>query len=411
MDKQSVMTDGCSYEARLQALIKNYRAVIGRSNRPAQPDNGILVRYTNPVLTRDHVPPLWRYDLNPETNPHLMERMGINSTFNAGAVYRQGKYLLVARVEGYDRKSFFALAESDNPVDGFRFRQKPIIFEEWGEPGVNVYDMRLTVHEDGWIYGLFCVERQDKSASDGDTSSAVASCGIVRTKDFESWQRLPDLVTISSAQQRNVVLHPEFIGGRYGFYTRPADGFVEIGSRSGICWGLSVTMEEAVIEEEIVIDPRVYHTIKEAKNGAGGVPVRTPEGWLHIAHGVRATAAGLRYVLYAFLCDLKEPWRITGQPGGYLMAPISCERNGDVPNVLFCNGVVADEKGAIYIYYASGDTRMHVAATTVEKMLDYIANTPEDGYYSNRCLKQRCNIIDRNIQYLQASRLDISDFC
>ncbi len=341
------------------------------------------------------------YDLDPATNPYLVERLGINGVFNAGALELNGKILLVGRVEGYDRKSFFAVAESRNGIDGFRFWDLPVVMPETESPDVNVYDMRLTRHEDGWIYGVFCTERKDPDAPPGDMSSAVAQTGIARTHDLVMWERLDDLRT-TSPQQRNVVLHPEFIDGGYAFYTRPQDDFIQAGSGGGIGFGLADDIEHADIETEKVVDPRAYHTIKEMKNGAGATPIKTSEGWLHIAHGVRSCAAGLRYVLYAFLCDLNDPSRVIYEPGGYLMAPQFDERVGDVSNVLFCNGAVARDDGDLFIYYASSDTRMHVATTTIDRMLDYVKHTPPDAGRSAACVAQRIALIERNQGYLKS---------
>lgn len=353
--------------------------------------NGIFDRYENPVLTNEHIPLEWRYDLNEETNPYLLERIGVNAVFNSGAIYLDGKYVLVARVEGYDRKSFFAVARSDNGVDNFVFDKYPVRLPKYGEDDTNVYDMRLTQHEDGWIYGLFCSERKDKAVD--DTSSAVAKCGIVRTKDLIKWERVPDLDT--RYQQRNVVLHPEFVGGKYMLYTRPSDGFIDVGSGGGIGCALVDSMENAKITEENIIEKRVYHTIKEVKNGAGAPPIKTKDGWLHIAHGVRNTAAGLRYVLYCFMTDLKDPQKVIYTPGGYFLAPVGGERIGDVSNVVFTNGAI-EKDGDIYIYYASSDTRLHVAKTTVDKMIDYCKNTPKDGYTTHTSVENICALIDRN---------------
>ncbi|WP_169083536.1 glycosidase [Paenibacillus sp. PL91] len=388
------------FNERKQLLTKRYEALVQRKNEPEALGNGIFDRYVHPVLTAAHAPLAWKYDFNPETNPYFMERLGVHCVFNPGAIWLNGKYHLVARVEGNDRKSFFAIAESDSPVDGFRFWERPILLPETSDPDINVYDMRLVQHEDGWIYGLFCTERKDPSAPKGDLSSAVAQCGIVRTKDLLQWERLADLKTASN-QQRNVVLHPEFIDGKYAFYTRPQDGFIDTGSGGGIGWGLSDTIENAVVEREVIIDERHYHTIKEVKNGQGPAPIKTDKGWIHIAHGVRNTAAGLRYVLYAFLSDLQEPNKVTHRPGGHLLAPEGIERVGDVSNVAFCNGVIAQDNGEVYIYYASSDTRCHVAATTVDQLLDYCLNTPEDPLRSYACVEQRIALIDRNLQ-LQA---------
>ncbi len=388
-----------SFNNRLAKLKKEYQVMILRENKVSEEwDNGLFTRYVFPVLTAAHAPLPWRYDLNPQTNPYLIERMGINGVFNPGAIELNGKIFLMARVEGYDRKSFFAVAESSNGVDQFQFWDKPVVMPETENPGTNVYDMRLVQHEDGWIYGLFCSEHKDPNAAPGDLSSAVAQGGIARTKDLINWTRLPDLKT-HSPQQRNVVLHPEFIQGKYAFYTRPQDDFIQAGSGGGIGWGLSEKIDPAIVLDETIIDNRAYHTIKELKNGEGPAPIKTAAGWLHIAHGVRSCAAGLRYVLYAYLSDLNEPWKVIHQPGGYLMAPQGDERVGDVSNVLFCNGVVARESGEIFIYYASSDTRVHVATTTVGKMLDYVINTPEDGVRSAVCVAQRIALIEKNASY------------
>ncbi|WP_337098317.1 glycoside hydrolase family 130 protein [Paenibacillus sp. YIM B09110] len=386
-----------NFEQRKQLLTERYESLVSRKNSPIELGNGIFERYEHPVLTAEHAPLHWKYDFNPETNPYFMERIGVNCVFNPGAISLNGKFYLVARVEGNDRKSFFAIAESDNGVDGFRFWDHPILLPETSDPDVNVYDMRLVQHEDGWIYGLFCTERKDPSAPRGDLSSAVAQCGIARTKDLKTWERLADLKTASN-QQRNVVLHPEFVDGKYAFYTRPQDGFIDTGSGGGIGWGLSDTIENAVIDREIIIDERHYHTIKEVKNGQGPAPIKTDKGWLHIAHGVRNTAAGLRYVIYAFLSELNDPSKVTHRPGGHLIAPEGIERVGDVSNVTFCNGVIALENGDLFIYYASSDTRCHVAATTVDRLLDYVMNTPEDPLRSYACVEQRIEMINRNLQ-------------
>ncbi|MEK4517618.1 glycosidase [Paenibacillus sp. FSL H8-0122] len=385
------------FEQRKQALTQRYEALIGRTNEKLPYGNGIYDRYRYPLLTAEHAPLIWRYDFNEESNPYFAERIGVNGVFNPGAIELNGKFYIVARVEGNDRKSFFAVAESSSGVDGFRFWDHPVVLPETADPDINVYDMRLVQHEDGWIYGLFCSERKDPDAPPGDLSSAVAQCGIARTKDLKTWERLADLKT-GSAQQRNVVLHPEFVDGKYAFYTRPQDGFIDAGSGGGIGWGLSEQIENAVITRETIIDQRYYHTIKEVKNGQGPAPIRTPLGWLHIAHGVRGTAAGLRYVLYAFLSDLAEPNRVTHAPGGHFIAPDGEERVGDVSNVVFCNGVIARENGEVFIYYASSDTRIHVATTTVDQLLDYVMNTPEDPLRSYACVQQRIALIDRNLQ-------------
>ncbi|WP_339223258.1 glycosidase [Paenibacillus sp. FSL H8-0332] len=385
------------FEQRKQALTERYEALIGRTNEKLPYGNGIYDRYKYPLLTAEHAPLIWRYDFNEESNPYFAERIGVNGVFNPGAIELNGKFYIVARVEGNDRKSFFAVAESSSGVDGFRFWDHPVVLPETADLDINVYDMRLVQHEDGWIYGLFCTERKDPEAAPGDLSSAVAQCGIARTKDLKTWERLADLKT-GSAQQRNVVLHPEFVDGKYAFYTRPQDGFIAAGSGGGIGWGLSEQIENAVITRETIIDQRYYHTIKEVKNGQGPAPIKTPLGWLHIAHGVRNTAAGLRYVLYAFLSDLAEPNRVTHAPGGHFIAPDGEERVGDVSNVVFCNGVIARDNGEVFIYYASSDTRIHVAATTVDQLLDYVMNTPEDPLRSYACVQQRIAMIDRNLQ-------------
>lgn len=386
-----------NFKERLEYLQKEHDALLSRKNEvDACWSNGWFERYRYPVVTAAHTPLFWRYDFDERTNPFLMERMGINATFNVGAIELNGKIYLMVRVEGVDRKSFFAVAESESPVDGFRFWDYPVVMPETDDPDTNVYDMRLTKHEDGWIYGIFCTERKDPNAPPGDLSSAIAQAGIARTRDLIAWERLPDLKT-TSPQQRNVVLHPEFVDGKYAFYTRPQDSFIEAGRGGGIGWGVCDDITHAVIEEEWIIDERQYHTIKESKNGAGATPIKTPEGWLHIAHGVRGTAAGLRYVLYAFLCDLHEPWKVIARPGGYFLAPEFEERVGDVSNVVFCNGAVARADGSLYIYYGSSDTRTHVAATTVERMLDYVRNTPPDGLRSHVCVEQRMRLIQKNL--------------
>ncbi len=389
------MFEAREFSARLEELSKAHAALIARPNRPAETHNGVYRRWVDPILTAEHTPLFWRYDLNPKTNPFLMERLGVNAAFNSGAILKDGKYLLVVRVEGADRKSFFAVAESPNGIDNFHFWDYPVALPETAEPDTNVYDMRLTAHEDGWIYGLFCTERKDESQPN-DGSAAIAQCGIVRTKDMVTWERLPDLIT-HSGQQRNVVLHPEFVNGKYALYTRPQDGFISVGSGGGIGWGLSDSMNPAMIESEIVIDKKVYHTIKEVKNGQGPAPIKTPQGWLNLAHGVRNTAAGLRYVLYMFMTALEEPWRLTHSPSGYFIAPEGGERIGDVSNVTFSNGWIANAKGEVFIYYASSDTRMHVATSTVERLVDYVTNTPSDPLTSAGCVKQRSELIAKNL--------------
>ena len=387
------------FELRLRELQTQHRSLIERANKPAEPHNGVYRRWENPILTADHVPLAWRYDLNPSTNPFLMERIGVNATFNSGAIYREGKYLLVVRVEGVDRKSFFAVAESPTGVDHFSFWDYPVQLPQTKEPDTNVYDMRLTLHEDGWIYGLFCTERKDK-AQPNDASAAVAQCGIVRTRDLHSWQRFPDLVT-RSGQQRNVVLHPEFVNGKYALYTRPQDGFISVGSGGGIGWGLAEDMTKARVDDEIIVDGKVYHTIKEVKNGQGPAPIKTPQGWLHLAHGVRNTAAGLRYVLYMFMTALDRPWLVTHAPGGHFIAPCGEERVGDVSNVTFSNGWIANEKGEVFIYYASSDTRMHVATSSIDRLIDYMTNTPPDPLTSAACVQQRSQLIAKNLALLE----------
>jgi 4-O-beta-D-mannosyl-D-glucose phosphorylase len=363
---------------RLHLLQTQHHALLHLPNPPEEIGNGIYTRYQQPVLTAAHAPLTWRYDLNPATNPFLMERIGINAAFNAGAIKWQGRYLVAARVEGTDRKSFFAIAESPNGIDQFRFWERPITLPETAEPDTNVYDMRLVAHEDGWVYGLFCTERRDPSAPEADQSAALAKCGIARTHDLVAWERLPDLTT-TSAQQRNVVLHPEFVAGKYAFYTRPQDGFIEAGSGGGIGFGLSEAMNPARVMEEVIIDKKQYHTISELKNGLGPAPLKTELGWLHLAHGVRNTAAGLRYVLYLFMTALDDITRITHKPAGYFLAPEGEERVGDVSNVAFGNGWILDDDGRVFIYYASSDTRLHVATSTLAQLLDYVVNTPEDG--------------------------------
>ncbi|MBO5056768.1 MAG: glycosidase [Lachnospiraceae bacterium] len=379
--------------------LKKYEALINRKNE-VDTDfyNGVYDKYKYPVLTREHIPLTWQYDLNPETNPYFMKRLGINAVMNSGAIELNGKYYLVARIEGDDRKSFFGVAESDNGVDGFRFWDYPILLPDTCPEETNVYDMRLTKHEDGYIYGVFCSESKDTSVN--DLSAAVAAAGIVRTKDLKTWERLPNLVTLNSPQQRNVVLHPEFVNGKYAFYTRPMDDFIETGSGGGIGFGLCDDITHAVIDEEKMTSLRKYHTITEAKNGAGAVPIKTEKGWIHIAHGVRNTAAGLRYVIYAFATDLNDPSRVIAEPSGLLIGPRGGERVGDVSNVVFTNGAVANEKGEVFIYYASSDTRMHVATTTIDKLIDYVFNTPEDPLRSVECVAQRCDLIKKNLEFL-----------
>lgn len=375
--------------------------LLARKNEKSDFYNGVFDRYEYPVLTREHIPLTWRYDLNPDTNPHFMERLGINAVMNSGAIELNGKYYLVARIEGNDRKSFFGVAESDNGIDGFRFWDYPILLPDTCPEETNVYDMRLTKHEDGYIYGVFCSESKDTSVS--DLSAAVAAAGIVRTKDLKTWERLPNLITLRSPQQRNVVLHPEFVDGKYAFYTRPMDDFIETGSGGGIGFGLCEDITHAVIDEEKMTSLRKYHTITEAKNGAGATPIKTEKGWIHIAHGVRNTAAGLRYVIYAFATDLKDPLKVIAEPSGLLIGPRGEERVGDVSNVVFTNGAVVNEKNEVFIYYASSDTRMHVATTTVEKLVDYVFHTPSDPGRSVECVAQRCGLIEKNLAFLKAN--------
>ena len=373
-------------------------ALLARKNRKADFYNGIYDRWEHPVLTREHIPLEWRYDLDPAANPYFMERLGVNAVFNAGAIELDGRFYLVARVEGNDRKSFFAVAESGSPVEGFRFWDKPVELPDTCPEETNVYDMRLTKHEDGWIYGVFCSESKD--SKNPDLSAAVAAAGIVRTKDLRTWERLPNLVTLRSPQQRNVDLLPEFVNGQYAFYTRPMDDFIDTGSGGGIGFGLCADITHPVIDEEIITSPRRYHTITEAKNGEGAPPIKTDKGWLHIAHGVRSTAAGLRYVVYLFVTDLAEPWKVIAEPSGFLIAPREWERVGDVSNVVFTNGAIARENGEVYIYYAASDTRLHVASTTVERLLDFAFHTPADPLRSRDCVAQRCALIDHNRAYL-----------
>ena len=383
-----------AFDKKLKQLQMEYKKLLRRPNRPQRNGNGIFDRYENPVLTAEHTPLTWRYDFDHASNPHLMTRLGINAVFNVGAMAWNKSIVLMARVEGWDRKSFFAVAESSNGVDNFKFWDYPVRMLERENKETNLYDMRLVRHEDGWIYGLFCAERHDDSKQ-GDLSAAIARCGIARTKDLLKWERLPDLKT-NSLHQRNCVLHPEFVKGKYAFYTRPMTDFAATGTGDGIGWGLCDDIENAVIGKEQIVDPRFYHTIKEGKNGLGPAPIKTKKGWLHLAHGVRNTAVGMRYVLYLFLCDLNDPTKVIKAPGGYFMAPEGDERIGDVSNVLFANGWVARANGDVFIYYGSSDTRTHVATSTVEKLLDYVTNTPEDGMRSKICVEQRYRLIDKN---------------
>lgn len=388
------------FNKKVKSLFADYKKLISQKNSRLKKSNGIYYRYKYPIITSDHTPLTWRYDFDQKTNPFLMERLGVNCTFNSGAIEVDGKILLGVRVEGNDRKSFFAIAESKNGIDNFKFWDYPISLPQTDDPDTNVYDIRLLKHEDGWYYGLFCTERKDPNVPASDTSSAIAQCGIVRTKDFIKWERLPDLVS-KSPQQRNVVLHPEFINGKYAFYTRPQDGFIDAGSGGGIGWGLSDSIENAVLDKEIIIDDRIYHTIKEVKNGLGPAPIKTKKGWLQLAHGVRNTAAGLRYVLYLFLTDLNDPSKVIAKPGGFFLAPQDDERVGDVSNVAFSCGWVKRKNGQVLIYYASSDTRMHVAESTEEKLLDYVLNTPEDPLYSHKCVEQRNDLIKKNLKLLR----------
>ena len=379
--------------------VKKYDELISRKNEKTDFYNGVYDRYKDPVLTRNHIPVFWKYDLNPETNPLFIERLGVNAVMNSGAIELNGKFYLVARIEGNDRKSFFGVAESDTGIDGFKFWDYPILLDDTCPEETNVYDMRLTKHEDGYIYGVFCSESKDTKSN--DLSAAVAAAGIVRTKDLKTWERLDNLKTLRSPQQRNVVLHPEFVNGKYAFYTRPMDDFIDTGSGGGIGFGLCDDIEHAEIDEEIITSKRKYHTLTEAKNGAGAVPIKTEKGWIHIAHGVRNTAAGLRYVIYAFATDLEDPKKVIAEPSGLLIGPMGNERVGDVSNVVFTNGAIARENGDVFIYYASSDTRMHVATTTIERLTDYVFNTPKDPLRSVECVAQRCNLISRNLEFMK----------
>lgn len=386
------------FNNRVRQIFDRYNKLVDRPNIPEESGNGIYTRYEYPAITRDHIPPFWQYDLNFETNPDLLIRLGVNTTFNAGAIKFKGKYIMMVRTEGYDVKSIFAIAESNNGIDGWRFRDHPVVMPVNDDPEMNVYDIRLTLHEDGWIYGLFCAERKDNSKPE-DSSAALASCGIARSRDLVNWERLPDLKS-GASQQRNCVLHPEYVDGKYMIYTRPQSGFIDTGD-SGICVGFTSGMENAVLGEEIIMDPRQYHTVKEVKNGQGPPPIKTTAGWIHLAHGVRRTAAGLRYTLYLLLTDLDEPWKVIRRPSGHFIEPLGEERIGDVSNVVFSSGWIADDDGTVYIYYASSDTRMHVAVTTVEKLVDYVLNTPEDAGRTELCAKQRINLINKNLDLMK----------
>lgn len=387
------------FEERLELIRQEHQNLITRENNELFSDNGIYNRYEFPILTREHIPLHWRYDLNKESNPYFMERIGFNATLNSGAIKFNGKYVLVVRVEGNDRKSFFAVAESQNGIDNFRFWDRPIVLPQTDNPDTNVYDMRLTQHEDGCIYGVFCTERKDPNAPDGDTSSAVAAAGIARTKDLVNWERLPDLIS-TSGQQRNVVLFPHLINGKYAFYTRPQDGFIDTGKGGGIGFGLSESILKPEVKDEVIVDAKTYHTIYEVKNGLGPAPIRTEHGWLQLAHGVRNTAAGLRYTLYVFMTDLEKPWIVTHKPHGHFIAPLKDERIGDVSNVVFSNGWIQDEDGKVFIYYASSDTRMHVATTTVDKLVDYCMNSPQDQLHSHLSVQTINELVDRNRDFM-----------
>ena len=378
-----------------QNLFDDHKKLILRKNHAIPHYSGLFTKFEYPILTASHVPLHWRYDLNKSTNPHSLERIGVNAAFNAGAIKWNGKYVLVVRVEGKDRKSFFAFAESENGIDNFKFWEKPFPLPQTENPDVNVYDMRLTMHEDGYVYGIFCTERKDPQAPEADTSSAIANAGIIRSKNLLEWERLPDLISDSN-QQRNVTLHPEFVCGKYAIYTRPQDGFIETGAGGGIGLGYIDDMLHPKVEHEVIINPKAYHTVYELKNGLGPSPIKTREGWLHLAHGVRNTAAGLRYVLYLFMTDLKDITKVIHQPGGYFMAPDDQEIIGDVGNVLFSNGWIPDENGDVYIYYASSDTRMHVAKSTVDILVDYCKNTPKDRLTSKGSVDSIMDLIKKN---------------
>ncbi len=388
------------FKRRYAQISEEHENLLSLNNEALFSENGIYCRYKNPILTRNHIPLHWRYDLNPEANPFFMERIGFNATFNAGAMKLNGKYIVAVRVEGNDRKSFFAIAESPNGIDNFRFWKRPITLPETDVPDTNVYDMRLTQHDDGFIYGIFCTERKDPNAPSGDTSSAVAAAGIARTKDLITWERLPDLIS-TTGQQRNVVLFPHLVNGKYAFYTRPQDGFIDTGNGGGIGFGLSDTIEKAEVKEEVIVDAKTYHTIYEVKNGLGPAPIKTAHGWLQLAHGVRNTAAGLRYTLYAFMTDLDKPWIVTHKPHGHLIAPYCSERVGDVSNVVFSNGWIADEDGTIFIYYASSDTRLHVATTSIDQLVDYCMNSPQDKLRSAASVKTINALIDKNEKFME----------
>jgi len=387
------------FKTRLEKVKTNFGTLLEKRNEKLFSTNGIYNRYKNPIVTREHIPLHWRFDLNPETNPNFMERIGFNAAFNAGAIKLGDKYILVVRVEGNDRKSFFAIAESPNGIDNFRFWDKPLTLPQNEKFDTNVYDMRLTQHDDGWIYGVFCTERKDPSAPEGDTSTAMAEAGIARTKDLINWERLPDLIS-TTGQQRNVVLFPHLVDGKYAFYTRPQDGFIDTGKGGGIGFGLSDTIENPEVKEEVIVDAKTYHTIYEVKNGLGPAPIRTEKGWLQLAHGVRNTAAGLRYTLYMFMTDLEKPWIVTHKPHGHFIAPLQEERVGDVSNVVFSNGWINDKDGTVFIYYASSDTRMHVATSTVDKLVDYCINSPQDNLHSHLSVETINNLVDANKDFM-----------
>jgi len=378
-----------------EALMEDYKNLIKRKNSPLLEGNGIYKRYRHPIITASHTPLHWRYDFNVQTNPNGLERIGINAAFNAGAIKWKGKYLLIVRVEGNDRKSFFAFAESSNGLDNFKFWEKPFVLPQNNNPDVNAYDMRLVKHEDGFIYGIFCTERKDPEALEADTSAAIANAGIIRSKDLKNWERLPDLIS-NSRQQRNVTLHPEFVNGKYAIYTRPQDGFIETGSGGGIGLGFVDDMAHPHVKDEVIINNKQYHTVYELKNGQGPSPIKTKDGWLHLAHGVRNTAAGLRYVLYMFMTDLNDITQVIYQPGGYFMAPNEEEISGDVSNVLFCNGWIADDDGKVFIYYASSDTRTHVATSSVDVLVDYCKHTPQDKLSTNGSVENIMDLIEKN---------------
>ncbi|MBO7588638.1 MAG: glycosidase [Bacteroidaceae bacterium] len=381
------------YKERIMKLRQRHEELLTRRNEPLQWDNGIYVKYRYPILTAEHTPLEWRYDFSEKDNPYLMQRIMMNAVFNAGAIKLDGRYLLVCRVEGADRKSFFAVAESANGIDLFRFWDEPVTMPEDTLPATNIYDMRLTQHEDGWIYGIFCAERHDDSQPD-NLSAATATAAIARTRDLIKWERLPDLK--SRSQQRNVVLHPEFVDGKYALYTRPQDGFIETGSGGGIGWALVDDITHAEIKEETIINPRHYHTIQEVKNGEGPAPLKTSQGWLHLAHGVRGTADGLRYVLYLYMTALENPAHVIAQPGGWFLVPEGQEYIGDVMNVAFSNGWILDDDGRVYIYYASADTRLHVAVSTLDRLIDYCMNTPGDAFTTGASVETVKRLIAKN---------------